>query len=429
MLFEDCNNINRIVQFRGFVVDTPHQFVERMNDDVFVDREVIRISNEDRGDSRKVYDIIAEGTKAINVAMRGEWILVTGVLSVQSTVCKVGNELSYEHEGKTYRNVFQFLAFDILVIEDSESNELPLYLRPTENIDSYVDKVAESICPRITGLTFLKKAILYTMIGGTISNSVRSNNHLLIVVYPKMHQDVIGIIRFLQMELHCLGAHQSGISTTALRGSIIYEPSRGGWIPMNGLLQMANRKILFLYNLHMFADDEKATLLEAMETGKQTRVFADIMVEDETEVTIIAVCLLSNCPVDKQLGKHLKLSSPLMSRFSGVVFVRNSCDPRLIRQHALALAGLRSVEHFSPVELSKIIFNCSRSQDDIRSEVWEHFKFWYLERCLDAKRGPRTFADALRMFQAIFTLRGRKSEDLQNALDETINLVETIELF
>ncbi|MCL5239474.1 MAG: minichromosome maintenance protein MCM, partial [Candidatus Marsarchaeota archaeon] len=266
----------------------------------------------------------------------------------------------------------EFAELEITQDEEKEIRELAK--------DPHIfEKIARSIAPSIYGYDEIKKAMVLQLFGGTQNKKlvdgslVRSDIHMLLIGDPGSAKT-----RLLQATTTIVpkGIYVSGKSTTSAGLTAAAERdefSEGGWTLKAGALVLGSGGEVSIDEFDKISDEDKSSLLEAMESQSISIAKAGIVAKFNTKTAILAAANPKYGRFDPNIlpAEQFDIPPTLLSRFDLIFPIRDTMDEEqdrsiarhILVQHAAAGAQIAEEQDYKQVEAPPI------TQDMLRKYV------------------------------------------------------------
>ncbi|MEM3181345.1 MAG: minichromosome maintenance protein MCM [Candidatus Micrarchaeaceae archaeon] len=304
----------------------------------------------------------------VNTVLPGDRADIVGILRIRPRVTS---------RGKQEKSIFtMFLDAVSIRPKQKEFAELEITQEEENKIvelskDPMIfDKLAKSIAPSIYGYDEIKKAIVLQLFGGTPNKRlvdgglIRSDVHILLIGDPgtaktRLLQSVTTIV---PKGIYVSGKSVSsaGLTATAERD----EFSEGGWTLKAGALVLGSGGTVCIDEFDKISDEDKAGLLEAMESQTISVAKAGIVATFNAKTAILASANPKYGRFDRNAypSEQFDIPPALLSRFDLIFPITDIMDETLdmsiakhiLIQHEAAGAQLAAVEGYEQVELPPI---------------------------------------------------------------------------
>ncbi len=299
----------------------------------------------------------------VNSVLPGDRADITGILRIRPRITS---------KGKQEKSVFT-MFLDAVSVKPKQKEFAELEITPEEEAkiielakDPLIfDKLAKSIAPSIYGYDEIKKAIVLQLFGGTPDKRlvdgglIRSDIHILLIGDPgtaktRLLQAVSSIV---PKGIYVSGKSVSsaGLTATAERD----ELSEGGWTLKAGALVLGSGGTVCIDEFDKISDEDKAGLLEAMESQTISVAKAGIVARFNAKTSILASANPKFGRFEKNIypSEQFDIPPALLSRFDLIFPIADLMDEELDRniakhiliQHEAAGAQLEQVEAYEQV--------------------------------------------------------------------------------
>ncbi|MGC9037100.1 MAG: minichromosome maintenance protein MCM [Candidatus Micrarchaeia archaeon] len=299
----------------------------------------------------------------VNSVLPGDRADITGILRIRPRITS---------RGKQEKSVFT-MFLDAVSVKPKQKEFAELEITPEEEAkiielakDPLIfDKLAKSIAPSIYGYDEIKKAIVLQLFGGTPDKRlvdgglIRSDIHILLIGDPgtaktRLLQAVSSIV---PKGIYVSGKSVSsaGLTATAERD----ELSEGGWTLKAGALVLGSGGTVCIDEFDKISDEDKAGLLEAMESQTISVAKAGIVARFNAKTSILASANPKFGRFEKNIypSEQFDIPPALLSRFDLIFPIADLMDEELDRniakhilvQHEAAGAQLEQVEAYEQV--------------------------------------------------------------------------------
>ncbi|MGC8547396.1 MAG: minichromosome maintenance protein MCM [Candidatus Micrarchaeia archaeon] len=365
----------------------------------------------------------------VNSVLPGDRADITGILRIRPRITRTG---------KQDKSVFtMFLEAVSVNPKQKEFAELEITPEEEQKIKELAkdplifDKLAKSIAPSIYGYDEIKKAITLQLFGGTPDKRlidgglIRSDIHILLIGDPgtaktRLLQSVTAIV---PKGIYVSGKSVSsaGLTATAERD----ELSEGGWTLKAGALVLGSGGTVCIDEFDKISDEDKAGLLEAMESQTISVAKAGIVARFNAKASILASANPKFGRFDRNIypSEQFDIPPTLLSRFDLIFPITDLMDEELDRniarhiliQHEAAGAQIAQVAEYEQVEappidadiLRKYIAYAKKNiKPRLTKEASERIEDYYTDlRKLGLKQGatpitPRQIEGLVRLAEA-----------------------------
>ncbi|KAJ8924425.1 hypothetical protein NQ315_007221 [Exocentrus adspersus] len=190
--------------------------------------------------------------------------------------------------------------------------------------------LVQSLCPNIYGHEIVKAGLLLALFGGTKSEFVRAEPHILLVGDPGLGKS--------QMLRACTNVAPRGVyvcgNTSTSSGLTVTVTRDGGEYALEaGALMLADKGCCSIDEFDKMPS-QHASLLEAMEQQTISIAKAGILCSLPARTTILAAANPSGGHYDKArtIAENLKISSPMLSRFDLIFILLDQANEELDKQ-------------------------------------------------------------------------------------------------
>ena len=300
----------------------------------------------------------------VNTVTPGDRIDITGILRIRPRKTLKGKDdkmlysmlfdaISIEHKQK------EFTDIEISKEEEEEIKELG-------KDPQIFEKIAKSIAPSIFGYDEIKKALTLALFGGTPDKKlvdgapIRSDIHMLLIGDPGSAKT-----RLLQAVTSLVpkGIYVSGKSTTSAGLTAAAEKdefAEGGWVLKAGALVLGSGGEVSIDEFDKVSDEDKSSLLEAMESQTISVAKAGIVARFNTKTSILAAANPKYGRFDPNSypAEQFDIPPTLLSRFDLIFPIKDNLDEEkdrqiashILLQHSAAGAKLANIETYDQVE-------------------------------------------------------------------------------
>ncbi|MGC8538463.1 MAG: minichromosome maintenance protein MCM [Candidatus Micrarchaeia archaeon] len=388
----------------------------------------------------------------VNTILPGDRVEISGVLRIRPRRTMRGKE------EKTLFTVY-FEANSIIPkqkefaeLEISEEEEMEI--KEMAKDPQIFEKIAKSIAPSIYGYDEIKQALALQLFGGTPNKTlidggvIRSDIHILLIGDPGSAKT-----RLLQSVSMLVpkGIYVSGKSTTSAGLTASAERdefSEGGWTLKAGALVLGSGGEVSIDEFDKISEDDKSSLLEAMESQTISIAKAGIVARFNTKTSVVAAAnpKFGRFDPNNYPAEQFDIPPALLSRFDLIFPIRDILDEvkdrqiaeHILLQHQAASAKIANLENYDqvappPIEpaiLRKYIAYAKRNISPmINNEAKTRIENYYVElRKLGIKQGtvpmtPRQIEGLVRLAEASAKSRLSNVAELRDA-ERAISLLE-----
>jgi len=376
----------------------------------------------------------------VNTIIPGDRADVTGILRIRPR---------RNSKGKEEKSLFTML-FDATSLKPRQKEFIEIEVTPDEEKtirelakDQHVfDKIAKSIAPSIYGYEEIKKALALQLFGGTPDKKlvdggeIRSDIHILLIGDPgsaktRLLQAVTAIV---PKGIYVSGKSTSsaGLTASAERD----ELAEGGWTLKAGALVLGSGGEVSIDEFDKISDDDKASLLEALESQTISVAKAGIVARFSAKASVLAAAnpKYGRFEQNQYPADQFNIPPALLSRFDLIFPIRDVLDEEqdkkiarhILVQHEAAGAKIAQLSDYEQVEappidaelLRKYIAYARQQIKPILSvEASNRIQEFYVElRKLGIKQGavpmtPRQIEGLIRLAEA--SAKSRLSERIE----------------
>ncbi len=325
-----CNEETRFIVDRSFTppkkcdhcrkIGTMRQIEEKSN---FVDiqrAEVQELLERVRGGAPAAHvELLLEDDLVNNIAP-GDNIELAGTMRLKQPIkTRQRQELVYSRYVEV--NSVQSLKRDFEEIEITKEDEMRIKeLSADPNIGEYI---AKSIAPSIYGHDEVKKALALQLFGGTKGKTmkggakIRDDIHVLLIGDPGIAKTrfLLSVSELAPKSIYVSGKSVSGAGLTVSAEKD--ELGEGGWTLRAGAIVLASGGSVQIDEFDKIAEEDRATLHEAMETQTISVAKAGIVAKFAAKTAVVAAAnpKYGRFDQNKNLGDQFDIPPTLLSRF------------------------------------------------------------------------------------------------------------------
>lgn len=320
----------------------------------------------------------------VGIPVPGNHIVATGTVNVRN-------------QGKQTDRVFvPYLDVNHLEVlskgvEETElSPEDEAWVREVSSRPDYIPNLIASIAPSIQGYEHIKEAVALQLFGAdtvTLKDGtrLRGNIHILLVGDPAVSKTQIlkWVARAGFRGVYASGKKSTGVGLTA---AVVRDELTGGWNLEAGAVVLADGGTACLDELGEIDAEERAALLEAMESQTVTIHKASIHATLNARTSVLAAANPKGGRFDtknRNILEQVDLDPPLLSRFDLIFFIRDQPDLEKDKRIAEKIIGARMGEEeapFTPEQIRKLVVYARRIhpklQGKLTDEIVEKYLRW-----------------------------------------------------
>ncbi len=325
-----CNEEVKFIVDRNFIppkkcehcrkIGTMRQLEEK-SDFVDIQRaEVQELLERVRGGAPAAHvELLLEDDLVNNIAP-GDNIEIMGTMRLrQPFKTRQKQELVYSRYIEV--NSVQSLRRDFEEIEINKEDEMRIKeLSKDPNIAEYISK---SIAPSIYGHDEVKKALALQLFGGTKGKTmkggatIRDDIHVLLIGDPGLAKSrfLLSVSELAPKSIYVSGKSVSGAGLTVSAEKD--ELGEGGWTLKAGAIVLASEGSVEIDEFDKIAEEDRATLHEAMETQTISVAKAGIVAKFRAKTSVLAAAnpKYGRFDQNKNLGEQFDIPPTLLSRF------------------------------------------------------------------------------------------------------------------
>ncbi|KRZ97654.1 DNA helicase MCM9 [Trichinella sp. T8] len=272
--------------------------------------------------------VVALEEELVDSCRLGEVVLITGILYRRCQPLKKLQEPRFQivlratHVASAPKSQNLEMAYDVI----EEFKEFWSNYEQTPLVGRNV--ILSNFCPGMYQMYLVKLAVLLVIIGGVSRRSesgtmLRGDCHLLLIGDPGT-----GKSQFLKYaaKLASNSVYTTGIGTTNAGLTCSAVKEEGDWQLEAGALPLADGGICCIDEFSTMREAEKDAIREAMEQQTVSVAKAGLVTKLNCKCSVIAACNFQETVGSRSATVDCNLSSPLMSRFDVILYLRQSSD-------------------------------------------------------------------------------------------------------
>ncbi|MCL5413064.1 MAG: minichromosome maintenance protein MCM [Candidatus Marsarchaeota archaeon] len=299
----------------------------------------------------------------VNTIIPGDRVDITGILRIRPRRTQKGKE-----DKVMFTPYFDTVALKPKQKEFAEleiSTEEERIIKEMSRDPAIFDKISKSIATSIYGHDEIKKALALQLFGGTPDKklidggAIRSDIHIMLIGDPgsaktRLLQAVVAIVP--------KGIYVSGKSTTSAGLTASAERdefSEGGWTLKAGAMVLGNGGEIGIDEFDKVSDDDKSSLLEALESQTISVAKAGIVAKFSAKTSVLAAAnpKYGRFEKDAYPADQFNISPALLSRFDLIFPITDNLDEEqdiriarhILTQHEAAGAQVSGASDYEQV--------------------------------------------------------------------------------
>lgn len=380
-----------------------------------------------KGRTPKHLDLVLRD-ELVGAPVPGNHIVTTGTVNVRSQGKQQADRVFVPYLDANHLEVLSKGAEETELSPEDEA-----WAREVSSRPDFIPSLIASIAPSIQGYEHIKEAVALQLFGAdtvTLKDGtrLRGNIHILLVGDPAVSKTQIleWVARAGFRGVYASGKKSTGVGLTA---AVVRDELTGGWNLEAGAVVLADGGTACLDELGEIGAEERAALLEAMESQTVTIHKASIHATLNARTSVLAAANPKGGRFDtknRNILEQVDLDPPLLSRFDLIFFIRDQPDLERDKRIAEKIIGTRRGEAeapFTPEQIRKLVVYARRIHPKLQGKLTEEV----VRRYLRWRRGgtdetpaitPRQLEALLRLASASARMRMSsrvEGEDVERA--------------